>query len=93
MVTGILRVFHFDVYAFLDLRDTLSFLTQYIAVNFDIRQETFWQPFLVSFGFGDPILTRREVKNNPIIFSQKIISADLVAFEIVEFDMILGMDF
>ena len=41
MVTGTLRVFHFDVYAFLDLRDTLSFLTHYIAVNFDIRQETF----------------------------------------------------
>ena len=40
VVTGTLRVFDIDVYAFLDPRDTLFLVTPYIVVQFSVSPET-----------------------------------------------------
>ena len=87
-----LPVFDLDVYALLDPRVTLSFVTPYIAVQFDVSQETLSVPFSVSTPIGDPVIARRVYKNCPVIVSQKVTSADLVELGIVDFDVILGMD-
>ncbi|KAK4722522.1 hypothetical protein R3W88_012755 [Solanum pinnatisectum] len=53
VVIGILRVFDLDVYALLDLGATLSFVTPYIAVKFDVSPKNLLEPFLVSTPVGD----------------------------------------
>ena len=92
MVTGTLRVFYLDVYALLDPGATLSFVTPYIAVNFDVSPEILLEPFSVSTPVGDLVIARRVYRNCPVTVSQKVTSADLVELEMVDFDVILGMD-
>ncbi|MCQ8082150.1 hypothetical protein NP492_23805, partial [Salmonella enterica] len=92
VVTGTLRVFDLDVYALLDPGATLSFVTPYIAVQFSVSPETLSEPFSVSTPVGDPVIARRVYKNCPVTVSQKVTSADLVELEMVDFDIILGMD-
>ncbi|KAH0729478.1 hypothetical protein KY289_000666 [Solanum tuberosum] len=92
VVTGTLRVFDLDVYALLDPHATLSFVTPYIAVKFSISPETLSEPFSVSTPVSDPVIARWVYRNCPITVSHKVTSADLVELEIVDFDVILGMD-
>uniref|UniRef100_M1D3Z3 Gag-pol polyprotein n=1 Tax=Solanum tuberosum TaxID=4113 RepID=M1D3Z3_SOLTU len=59
VVTGTLRIIDLDVYAVLDPGATLSFVTPYIAVKFDVSPETLSEPFSVSTSVGDPVIARR----------------------------------
>ncbi|WMV41170.1 hypothetical protein MTR67_034555 [Solanum verrucosum] len=45
ILTGMLRVFHFDVYASLDLGATLSFITPHVSMRFDVELEILSDPF------------------------------------------------
>ena len=92
VVSGTLRVFDLDVYALLDPGATLSFVTPYIAVQFDVNPETLSEPFSVSTPVGDPVITRRLYKNCPVSVSDKVTLADLVELEMVDFDVTIGMD-
>ena len=78
VVTGTLRVFDLNVYALLDLGDTLSFVTPYIAVQFSVSPKTLFEPFSVSTPVVDPVIARQVYKNCPVTVAQKVISADLV---------------
>ncbi|WMV37992.1 hypothetical protein MTR67_031377 [Solanum verrucosum] len=71
---------------------TLSFMSPFIAVQFSVSPETLSEPFLVSTPIGDPVLARRVYKNCPVTVSQKVTSVDRVELEMVDFDIILGMD-
>ncbi|KAH0655152.1 hypothetical protein KY285_030034 [Solanum tuberosum] len=71
---------------------TLPLVTPYIAVQFSVSPETLSEPFSVSTPVGDPVIARRVYRNYPVIVSQKVTSADLVELEMVDFDIILGMD-
>ena len=55
VVTGTLRVFDLDVYALLDPGATLSFVTPYIAFQFNANQETLSEPFSVSTPINDQL--------------------------------------
>ena len=92
VVTGTLRVFDLHVYLFLDLRYTLCFVTSYIAVQFSVSLKTLSEPFSVSTQVGDPFIARRVYRNYPVTVSQKVTSANLVQLEMVDLDVILGMD-
>ena len=91
-MSGTLRVFDLDVNALLDPGDTLYFLTPYILVQFNVSLENISKPFSVSTLVNDPVISRRVYRNCPVTVSQKVISADLVELEMVDFDVILGMD-
>ncbi|KAH0719580.1 hypothetical protein KY285_015611 [Solanum tuberosum] len=54
--------------------------------------ETLSEPFSISTPVGDPVIARRVYKNCPVTVSQKVTSAHLVELEMVDFDIILGMD-
>ncbi|KAH0665926.1 hypothetical protein KY285_027132 [Solanum tuberosum] len=71
---------------------TLSFMTPYKAVILDISPETLSEPFSVSTPVGDPVIARRVYRNCPVTVSQKVTSADLVELDMVDFDIILGID-
>jgi len=47
VVTGMIKVFAFDVYVLLDLGDILSFLTSYVANKFDILLEKLCEPLFL----------------------------------------------
>lgn len=47
-MTGLLKVFHFDVYVLLDPGATLSFVTPYVAMRFDVGLEILSDHFNMS---------------------------------------------
>ncbi|XP_015057517.1 uncharacterized protein LOC107003738 [Solanum pennellii] len=56
VVTGMIRVFDFTVYPLLDPGASLSFLTLYISMNFEIFPEKLSEPFSVSTSVGESII-------------------------------------
>uniref|UniRef100_M1DX31 Gag-pol polyprotein n=1 Tax=Solanum tuberosum TaxID=4113 RepID=M1DX31_SOLTU len=52
-VVGMLQVFSIDVYALLDPGATLSFVTPFVAMKFEMLPEEFLEPFSMSTPVGD----------------------------------------
>uniref|UniRef100_M1DFL9 Retrotransposon protein n=1 Tax=Solanum tuberosum TaxID=4113 RepID=M1DFL9_SOLTU len=92
VITGMIKVFAFDVYALLDPGASLSFVTPYVAKKFDVLPERLCEPFCVSTPVGDSILTERLYRDYPISINLKSTVADLIELDMVDFDVILGMD-
>ena len=78
VVTVTLRVFDLDVYALLHPGANISFITSYIAVQFNVSLQTLSEPFSNYTPVGDPVIARRVYKNIPVTVSQKVTSTDLV---------------
>ena len=92
MVTGTLHVFSFPVYALLDPGSTLSFAIPLVASKFCLLLEILHEPFLVSTPIGDDIRAERVYKDYPINVLDRVTYADLIELAMLDFDMILGMD-
>ncbi|KAH0776452.1 hypothetical protein KY290_007863 [Solanum tuberosum] len=90
--TGMIRVFAFDVYALLDPRASLSFVTPYVANKFDVLPERLGEPFCVSTPVGESILAEKVYRDCPISINHNSTMTDLVELDMVDFDVILGMD-
>lgn len=88
IVTGMRKVLTFKVYALLDPRKSLSFVTPYIKTNVVILIETF-QWF---YTFGESILVDRVYHGCAIFVNSKETMTNLVELDIVDFDVTLGMD-
>ncbi|XP_069152830.1 uncharacterized protein [Solanum lycopersicum] len=73
-------------------RASLSFVTPYFAMNFDIISEQLSEPFSFSTLVGKFILAERLYHDCPISVNHKSTMADLVELDMVEFDVNLGMD-
>ena len=69
VVTDMLRVFDLDIYALLDPRATIYFVTPYLAVQFNVSPETLSEPFSVSIPVGDLVIARGVHINFPITIS------------------------
>ena len=57
IVTGMLRIFQFDVYALLDPGSSFSYVTPLIAMNFEMSPEIIPKTILVSTPVGDSIVS------------------------------------
>jgi len=64
-----LEVFHLGVYGLIDPGATLSFVTLYVAMRFDIGPEILSNPFYISTPIGNVIAAKRVYKNYPISVS------------------------
>ena len=91
-VTGMIRVFDFTVYALLDPGESLYFVTPYVSMNFEITPEQLSEPLSVSTPVGESTLVKRVYCDCPIFVSHKSTMADLIELGMVDFDVILGMD-
>lgn len=80
------------MYVLLDPGASLSFVTPYLAVNFDVSFEILVEPFSVSTLVGKSIIARWVYRNFLIKVSQKITLVDLVELEMTDFDVIFGLD-
>ncbi|XP_075095211.1 uncharacterized protein LOC142173505 [Nicotiana tabacum] len=92
VVTGTLTVFTFDVYALMDPGSSLSYVTPYIAKKFRIEPEKLCEPFEVSTLVGESVIARCIYRGYPVKVYYRLTVADLVELEMVDFDVIMGMD-
>ncbi|XP_075076520.1 uncharacterized protein LOC142163162 [Nicotiana tabacum] len=92
VVTGMLTIFTFDAYALIDPGSTLSYVTPYIAKKFGIEPEKLCEPFEVSTLVGESVIARYIYKGCPVKVHHRLTVADLVELEMLDFDVIMGMD-
>ena len=92
VVTFMTKVFTFDVYALLDLGARLSFVTPYVDNKFDVLPNKLCEPFCVSTPIGESILAKLVYHNFVISINNKDTMDDLIELDIVDFNVILGMD-
>jgi len=92
VVIGMLRIFQFDVYALLDPVSSFSYVTPLIAVNFEMSLEIITKPILVSTPVGYSIVAQKVYKKCPITVLHRVLLDDHIELDMVDFDMILGMD-
>ncbi|KAH0712114.1 hypothetical protein KY289_008073 [Solanum tuberosum] len=92
VVIGMLRFFQLDVYALLDHGATLSFVTQYVAMKFDVLPDVLLEPFSISTPIGDSMVAKRAYRICLVSLSHRVTLVDLVELHMLDFDVILGMD-
>ncbi|XP_069148041.1 uncharacterized protein [Solanum lycopersicum] len=92
VVTGMIKVFTFDVYALLDPGEILSFVNPYVANHFEILPEKLSEPFCVSTPVGESILAERVHRDCLVSINHMYTMANLVKLYMVDFDVILGMN-
>ena len=92
VVTGNLHVFYFPMYSFLDPGSTLSFGTPLVASKFDLLPEILHEPFLVSTPIGDIIRAERVYRDCSITVLDRVTYANVIELTMLDFDIILGMD-
>ncbi|XP_019251201.1 PREDICTED: uncharacterized protein LOC109230128 [Nicotiana attenuata] len=92
VITGILTVCTLDAYALMDPGSTFSYVTPYCALDFGIEQEQILEPFSVSTPVGDSLIASLIYRGCVIIIQDRETTADLIELEMVDFDVIMGMD-
>ena len=85
-------MFSINVYALLYPDATLSFVIPLVAMKFDELPNVFHEPFLVSTPVGDSVLAKRVYRGCPILFINRVTLVDLVELDMLDFDVILGID-
>ena len=68
------------------------FCNTYFANQFEIFLEKLCKPFCASTSVGESILAKKIYRDCPITINHKNTMADLVELDMVDFDVILGMD-
>ena len=87
-----IRVFDFTSYALLDPWASLSFVTPYVSMNFEIIPEQLCKLFSVSTPVGESILAETVYLDCPIFVSYKSTMTELIELDMVDFDVIICMD-
>ncbi|XP_049351862.1 uncharacterized protein LOC125816315 [Solanum verrucosum] len=92
VVTGTLSIFSHIVYALIDPGSTLSYVTPLIAAKFKRTPELLVKPIEVSTPIGESIIVRRVYRKCIVTVCGRNTLADHVELEMVDFDVIIGMD-
>ncbi|XP_070005298.1 uncharacterized protein [Nicotiana sylvestris] len=92
VVIGILTFQSHDVYALIDPGSTLSYVTTFVAMEFGIEPDQLHEPFLVSTLVGESITAARVYRGCVVMVRGRDTIADLVELWMVDFDVIMGMD-
>ena len=87
-----IKVFAFEVYALLDPVANLSFVTPSFANQFEIFPEKLLEPFCVSTPVRESILAKRFYRDCHVTINHNNTMVDLVELDMLDFDVILGMD-
>ncbi|XP_070003090.1 uncharacterized protein [Nicotiana sylvestris] len=92
VVTGILFVQAIDCYALIDPGSSLSYVTPFIASSFGVEPKHLHESFSVSTSVGDSITAARVYRNYVVTVCGRATTADLIELGMVDFDVIMGMD-
>ncbi|XP_070017152.1 uncharacterized protein [Nicotiana sylvestris] len=91
-VIGILTVQSHDVYALIDPGSTFSYITPFVAMEFGIEPDQLHEPFSVSTPVGESITAARVYRGCVVTVRGRDTMDDLVELGMVDFDVIMGMD-
>ncbi|XP_070004641.1 uncharacterized protein [Nicotiana sylvestris] len=91
-VTSILTVQSHDVCALIDPGSTLSYVTPFVAMEFEIEPDQLHEPFLVSTLVGESITAAQLYKGCVVTLRGRNTTPDLIELGMVDFDVIMGMD-
>ena len=92
MVTGIISILDHDAYTLVDLGATHSFASKPFLDRFQIETQPLEGRMRVSLPVGDPLLADRVVRDSRVRIEGQEFPADLVALDMRDFDVVLGMD-
>nr|XP_004237286.1 uncharacterized protein LOC101250208 [Solanum lycopersicum] len=92
VVTVMLKLFSFEVYALLDPGPTSSFVTLLVAMKFDILPDILDEPFLISTPVGASMVVDRVYKGCPISLPNRVAFVDLIELHMLNIDVIFGMN-
>ncbi|XP_070019629.1 uncharacterized protein [Nicotiana sylvestris] len=92
VITCILLVCSHNAYAIMDLGSMFSYVIPYFAINLGLELEQLSEPFLVSTPVGESVKVTRVYKGCIVSVQGRNTKADLIELEMVDFDVIIGMD-
>ena len=92
MVTGIISILDHDAYTLVDPRATHSFASRPFLDLFQIETQPLEGRMRVSLQDGDPLFSGRVVRDSRVLIGGQEFPADLVALDLRDFDVVLGMD-
>ena len=92
VVTGIISILDHDAYTLVDPGATHSFTSKHFLDRFQIETQPLEGRMRVSLPAGDPLFSDRVVRDSKILIGGQEFPADLVALDMRDFDVVLGMD-
>ena len=92
MVTGIISILDHDAYTLVDLGATHSFASKPLLDLFQIETQPLEGRMRVSLPAGDPLVSDRVVRDSRFLIGGQEFPADLVAFDMRDFDVVLSID-
>ena len=76
----------------LDPGSSLSYVTPLVAVNFKMSLKKISEPFLVSTPIGESVVPKQVYRNFLVTVLHRVIFENLIELDIIDFELILGMD-
>ena len=92
VVTGIISILDHDAYTLVDPGATHSFASKHFLDRFQIKTQPLEGRMRVSLPAGDPLFSDRVVRDSRVLIGGQEFPADLVALDMRDFDVVLGMD-
>ena len=92
VVTGIISILDHDAYTLVDSGTTHSFASKSFLDRFQIETQPLEGCMRVSLLAGDPLVSNRVVRDSRVLIGGQEFPTDLVAFDMRDFDVVLGMD-
>ena len=71
---------------------TLAFFTSLVAKKFDIFPDILHESFIVYTQVGESVVAKRVYRNCPIMLPNRVSYVELVELDMLDFDVILGMN-
>ena len=92
VVTGIISILDHDAYTLVDPGATHSFASKPFLDHFQIETQPLEGLMRVSLPAGDPLFSDRVVRDSRVLIEGQEFPTDLVALDMRDFDVVLGMD-
>ena len=92
VVTGIISILDHDAYTLVDPGATHSFASKHFLDRSQIKTQPLEGCMRVSLLVGDPLFSDRVVRDSRILIGGQEFPADLIALDMRDFDVVLGMD-
>ena len=92
VVTSIISILEHDAYTLVDPGATHSFASKPFLDHFQIETQPLEGRMRVSLLDGDSLLVDKVVRDSRVLIGGQEFPVDLVALDIRDFDVVLGMD-
>ena len=92
VVTNIISILDHDAYTLVDPGATHSFASKPFLDHFQIETQPLEGRMRISLPAGDPLVSDIVVKDSRVMIGGQEFPADLVALDMRDFDVVLGMD-